>query len=147
MDAAILLGGLGAGAAIGAAVGGLLGGARARAAAEPARRDAEARAGAATATADELRRQLGVWQARVGELAEGQEKLRSETSQLVGALRAPAVRGRWGEIQLRRALEMAGMLEHCDFLEQATAGGPEGRLRPDVVVRLPGRKSVVVDAK
>jgi DNA recombination protein RmuC len=81
-------------------------------------------------------------------LAEGQDTLRRETGNLVTALRAPHVRGRWGEVQLRRVVEAAGMVEHCDFVLQATTRDSEGAvLRPDLVVRLPGGKRVVVDAK
>jgi DNA recombination protein RmuC len=74
-------------------------------------------------------------------------ELRIETSQLVAALRAPQVRGRWGEHQLRRIVEAAGMLEHCDFTEQATARTESGGIRPDLLVRLSGGRHVVVDAK
>jgi len=74
-------------------------------------------------------------------------QLRQETSSLVTALRAPQTRGRWGEMQLQRVLETAGALEHCDFVEQDTVRGDEGILRPDVVVRLVGGKSVVIDSK
>ena len=80
-------------------------------------------------------------------LAEGQTGLRSETSRLVQALRRPQTRGRWGEYQLRNVLDMAGMTEHVDFVEQSTLEGDDGRLRPDVVIRVPGGKSIIVDAK
>lgn len=96
----------------------------------------QARAGAY----EGLREQIGALQA-------GHLKLNKETSNLVAALRSPNTRGRWGEMQLRRVVEMAGMIDHCDFYEQASGGEASNRLRPDLLVRLPGGRQIVVDAK
>jgi DNA recombination protein RmuC len=95
---------------------------------------------ARAATTAELRQQVTT-------VAAGSEQLSRETRALVDALRRPQARGRWGELHLRKVVEHAGMLDRCDFLEQATIHTDDGRLRPDLVVRLPGQGSVVVDAK
>jgi DNA recombination protein RmuC len=96
----------------------------------------------------ERQRAYGTLTEQVKALAEGQERLRTETGSLRTALRAPHVRGRWGEMQLKRVVELAGMVAYCDFVEQSTTADVDGRLlRPDLVVKLPGGKNVVVDAK
>src|SRR6202158_569073 len=97
----------------------------------------------------ELRRVAGAAQLMqaVASLDTTGQSLQSETRRLVDALKRPGVRGRWGELQLKRVVELAGMVEHCDFEEQPTLTSDERRMRPDVIVRLPGGKYVVIDAK
>jgi DNA recombination protein RmuC len=84
---------------------------------------------------------------QVSQLLDTGRQLRTETSNLVQALRSPVTRGQWGEIQLRRVVEMAGMLNYCDFVEQETLKTESGALRPDLIVKLPAGKTIVVDAK
>ncbi len=80
-------------------------------------------------------------------LTETHAKLQKETAGLVTALRSPNVRGRWGEMTLKRVVELAGMSEHCDFTEQLTVSSDQGRIRPDLIVHLPAEREIVVDAK
>ena len=86
---------------------------------------------------------------QVKQIAATHEDLRRETGKLASALRSPSARGRWGEIQLRRVVELAGMLEYCDFQEQPTTpnGAGDGVLRPDLLIRLPNERRIVIDAK
>jgi DNA recombination protein RmuC len=95
----------------------------------------------------ERRQAQGELAQMVRQLNDGVGTLRQETGNLVSALRRPTTRGSWGEIQLRNVVEMAGMVSHCDFVEQSTIHTDDGRLRPDMLVRLPGGKLVVVDSK
>ena len=107
----------------------------------------------AAAVAEVERKRVGAYselREQVRAVSEGQAGLRSETAKLVAALRRPEVRGRWGEVQLRRVAELAGMIPHCDFFEQAhieSEGGDGRSLRPDMIVRLPSERTIVVDVK
>jgi len=132
---------------------------------ESARGDLENRRQAIDELVKPLRESLEKVQVRLGELeqarvgayaslteqikslAAAQLQLQQETGNLARALRAPTVRGRWGEIQLRRVVELAGMVEYCDFVEQEALTGESGRLRPDMIIRLPNERCVVVDSK
>jgi DNA recombination protein RmuC len=95
----------------------------------------------------ERRESRGRLEEQLRTLAETGERLRTETGALVTALRKPNVRGQWGQMQLRKVVELAGMVRHCDFTEQAALGSAQTPLRPDLLVHLPGGKQVVVDAK
>jgi len=133
---------------------------------EKAKGDLEARQKAVDALVQPIRESLQKVDGKLGEMEKTRESaysalneqlrglvethlpmLRSETSSLVKALRQPTVRGRWGEMQLRRVVEMAGMLDHCDFIEQQSTATEDGRLRPDLIVKLPGGKQIIIDAK
>ncbi len=95
----------------------------------------------------ERRESRGRLEAQLRTLTETGEKLRTETGALVTALRKPNARGQWGQMQLRNVVELAGMVRHCDFVEQSSLGGEDSTLRPDLIVQMPGGKHVVVDAK
>jgi DNA recombination protein RmuC len=133
---------------------------------QAAKGDLEARQKAVDALVQPIRESLQQVDGKLGEMEKTRESaysalneqlrglvethlpmLRSETSNLVKALRQPTVRGRWGEIQLKRVVEMAGMVDHCDFFEQQSSTTEDGRLRPDLIVKLPGGKQIIIDAK
>jgi DNA recombination protein RmuC len=95
----------------------------------------------------ERKESYGALRQAVNGMVTTQQQLQEETGILVKALRQPQVRGRWGEVQLRRVVELSGMQEHCDFVEQKTVDAEGGRLRPDLLVQLPGGKLIVVDSK
>jgi DNA recombination protein RmuC len=95
----------------------------------------------------ERSRSQGRLEAQLRTLTETGEKLRTETGALVTALRKPNTRGQWGQMQLRNVVELAGMVRHCDFVEQSSFAADDGTLRPDLIVKMPGGKHVVVDAK
>src|SRR5204862_3257466 len=95
----------------------------------------------------ERRETFGVMRTQIESMSSGQAQLQRETRNLVTALRRPEVRGRWGELTLRRVVELSGLSEHCDFTEQLQVVGEEGALRPDLVVHMPDARDLVIDAK
>lgn len=127
--------------------------------------DLEKRQTAINALVDPVKESLGKFEEHVNDLEKNrigayqelltqvqgllatQNQLKLETSNLVRALSSPKTRGRWGEIQLKRVVEMAGMIDHCDFFEQPSVDSGDGRLRPDMIIRLPGGTTIVIDAK
>ena len=96
---------------------------------------------------NERKQSQGALSAHLETMAESQRLLQNETRNLVQALRRPEVRGQWGELTLKRLAELSGMVEHCDFIEQETMQTESGQLRPDMVIRMPDRREIVVDAK
>ncbi len=96
---------------------------------------------------EEIRKMENERRGAEGQLTEQLRSLNSQTTKLFDALKTPSVRGRWGEIQLKRVVEIAGMVEHCDFFEQETQSTESGRSRPDLRIQLPGMRNVVVDSK
>jgi DNA recombination protein RmuC len=114
---------------------------------EPIRTALEKAEGQMAAMERERRDAFTTLRTQIETLAAGQSALQRETRNLVTALRRPEVRGRWGELTLRRVVELAGMSEHCDFTEQVSSGGAQGGLRPDLIVHMPDGRDLVVDAK
>lgn len=95
----------------------------------------------------ERKSSFDVLKEKIVDLASANKELKNETSNLVKALKAPHIRGQWGEIQLKRVVEMSGMLPYCDFVEQHSLDYEDGKLRPDMLIHLPGNKRIIVDAK
>ena len=114
---------------------------------EPIRTALEKTEGQVASMERERRDAFTTLRTQIETLATGQSALQRETRNLVTALRRPEVRGRWGELTLRRVVELAGLSEHCDFSEQPSVGGPQGTLRPDLIVHMPDGRDLVVDAK
>lgn len=114
---------------------------------QPLQQAVEAYQNEARALEEKRLREISGVGRQLTEIAQAHTALQRETSNLVNALRAPQVRGRWGEIALRKTAELAGMTKYCDFTEQASVQVEGGRLRPDMVVHLPARRDIVVDAK
>jgi len=99
-------------------------------------------------TIENLRKEdLGSLKEQITQLANSSDNLKKETASLKNALKRPEVRGKWGELQLRRVVELVGMSEYCDFTEQVSVKTEDGQLRPDLIVYLPGHRSIVVDSK